>query len=555
MSSRPRSRRSDSDHNVEPTKEPPTPDRGAFGVAAETLRAAIDQAAESITIADPRGRIVYANLAAEGHMGRPRAELIGRHFVTLTGDQDASRNAEISRIVSEGGTWSGAYVVTSPATGSPMAIDLVVSPVRNTAGRVTNVVAIGRDVTRERSLEGDLAREVRQRAEIVSMISRLEATEDIEAQARELAVAMTQVEDITFVRVVALGPGDLWYRIAAQGYEGIDFTGPRPGSTLLRSIRRRARSGPWVESTRRWAIAGLPLDAAGITAVAFAPILHRGVLVGLLLAGTDIDGVATLERRLPSIGELADVASAVLGPVFADRAETADVRGTIERLIDEAAFHIVYQPIVRLRDGAVLGYEALTRFTDGSHPEVRFAEASAVGFGLDLERATLRAAVEGAIALPSDTLLSVNVSPALINQRLHLEDLLSEPAQERPLVLEITEREPVEDYEALRDAISSMAIQVRWAIDDAGAGYASLRHILELRPHFVKLDRALIANVALDPARQALLAGLLHFSQALGTTLIAEGIETNAERLVLEDLGVTAGQGYLFGRPQRARLR
>ena len=68
----------------------------------------------------------------------------------------------------------------------------------------------------------------------------------------------------------------------------------------------------------------------------------------------------------------------------------------------------------------------------------------------------------------------------------------------------------------------------------------------------MKLDRALIADIALDPARQALVAGLLHFSKALGTTLIAEGIETDAERLALEQLGVTGGQGYLFGRPAAA---
>lgn len=352
--------------------------------------------------------------------------------------------------------------------------------------------------------------------------------------------------------MIALGPGDLWYRIAARGHEVIDFRGPRPGSTLMRSIRRHARNGPWVESTRRWAGAGHPLDPAGITAVAFAPVRHRGVLVGLLVAGTDVIGPAGLERRLASIGELADVASAMLGPRFAEQAHAADVRGAIERLIREAAFRPVYQPIVRLRDGAILGYEALTRFADGSRPDVRFAEAAAVGFGLDLELATLGAALDGATTLPNDALLSVNVSPALINQGLHIEDLLGRAGQGRNIVLEITEHEPVDDYEALRDAISHMATKVRWAIDDAGAGYASLRHILELRPHFVKLDRALIVNVALDPARQALIAGLLHFSQALGTTLVAEGIETSAERLALEDLGLTAGQGYLFGRPESA---
>jgi EAL domain-containing protein (putative c-di-GMP-specific phosphodiesterase class I) len=115
----------------------------------------------------------------------------------------------------------------------------------------------------------------------------------------------------------------------------------------------------------------------------------------------------------------------------------------------------------------------------------------------------------------------------------------------------MTEREPIGDYGLLRDAIAGIGGSLRWAVDDAGAGYANLRHILELRPQFVKLDRALVTGITLDPARQALVVGLLHFSEALGATIIAEGIETEAERLALQGLGVTIGQGFLFGLPAR----
>jgi EAL domain-containing protein (putative c-di-GMP-specific phosphodiesterase class I) len=91
---------------------------------------------------------------------------------------------------------------------------------------------------------------------------------------------------------------------------------------------------------------------------------------------------------------------------------------------------------------------------------------------------------------------------------------------------------------------------VRWAIDDAGAGFASLRHVIELRPQEVKLDRGIVKRVDRDPIRQAIIAGLSHFASNAGCLLIAEGVETLAERDKLVELGVAYGQGYLFGGPE-----
>jgi EAL domain-containing protein (putative c-di-GMP-specific phosphodiesterase class I) len=95
-------------------------------------------------------------------------------------------------------------------------------------------------------------------------------------------------------------------------------------------------------------------------------------------------------------------------------------------------------------------------------------------------------------------------------------------------------------------------VAVDWAVDDAGAGYASLRHIIELRPRYVKLDRGLVTGINADPIRQALVAGMLHFGSSIGVEIIAEGIETEAERLTLQELGVRHGQGFLFARPRPA---
>jgi len=119
-------------------------------------------------------------------------------------------------------------------------------------------------------------------------------------------------------------------------------------------------------------------------------------------------------------------------------------------------------------------------------------------------------------------------------------------------VLEVTEREPIDDYGAFRKASAALGDRVDWAVDDAGAGYASLRHIIELRPRYVKLDRGLVSGINADPIRQALVAGMLHFSSSMGVELIAEGVETEAERLTLHELGVPLGQGFLFARPAPA---
>ncbi|HET7520692.1 MAG TPA: EAL domain-containing protein, partial [Candidatus Limnocylindria bacterium] len=207
----------------------------------------------------------------------------------------------------------------------------------------------------------------------------------------------------------------------------------------------------------------------------------------------------------------------------------------------------VFQPVVRLDDRTVVGYEALTRFTDGSSPLQRFAEAERAGLAIDLEAAAMESAMHAAAALPAGPWLSVNLSPAVLPNLRQLASLAA--GSVRPLVVEITERMAIDDYGAARRLLRRHLPEARIAVDDAGAGFASLRHIAELRPSIVKLDMQLVRNVHRDPAREALVAGMVHFAAASGCELIAEGIETEQERRALVRLGVTLGQGFLLGRP------
>lgn len=230
--------------------------------------------------------------------------------------------------------------------------------------------------------------------------------------------------------------------------------------------------------------------------------------------------------------------------------DAAASRRQIRAIIREAALSIVFQPIVELGSRAIVGYEALTRFSDGTRPDLRFSQADSVGLGLELEAATLEAAVRASAGLPANAWLNLNVSPALVLAGDPLASILRDWGWQ--VVLEMTEHVAVSDYDDLRRAIAVLGDTVRIAIDDAGAGFASFRHILELRPHFVKIDNAIVGGIDTDPSRQALVAGMRHFAVSTGCGLIAEGIETDAELSALCDLGISLGQGYLLGRPSPA---
>jgi len=139
------------------------------------------------------------------------------------------------------------------------------------------------------------------------------------------------------------------------------------------------------------------------------------------------------------------------------------------------------------------------------------------------------------------------VSPNLVTGDPRLADLVR--LADRPLVLEVTEHVPVDDYAALRTAIESLPASVRVAVDDAGSGVANFGHILELRPAFLKLDIGLVRGIDTDLSRQALMVGLLHFARESASQTIAEGVETESELAALRTLGVPFAQGYLLGRP------
>jgi EAL domain-containing protein (putative c-di-GMP-specific phosphodiesterase class I)/CheY-like chemotaxis protein len=225
-------------------------------------------------------------------------------------------------------------------------------------------------------------------------------------------------------------------------------------------------------------------------------------------------------------------------------------RTEIQRLVDGEGMEMHFQPIVELTTRTVVGSEALARFTDDPSrpPNERFQEAAEAGLGVELELTAIRMALAEVGYAPAGTYISVNASQR-VAMHPGLLDLLDEAPVER-LVVEITEHEAVEDYDALTTSLRVLRARgVRIAIDDAGAGFSSLRHTLRLAPDIVKLDISITRDIDSDRGRRALASAMISFADEMDMAIVAEGVETEAENAVLQELGVPFGQGYLFARP------
>jgi EAL domain-containing protein (putative c-di-GMP-specific phosphodiesterase class I) len=211
-----------------------------------------------------------------------------------------------------------------------------------------------------------------------------------------------------------------------------------------------------------------------------------------------------------------------------------------------------FQPIVDTVRGTVAGYESLARFSGPPHatPDRWFAVAHATGFGAELEARALRIALEARAWLPPNCFLSVNVGPDALTSS-PVAAVFADAGDLRGVVIEITEQTAVACYDALVTALApARGAGALLAVDDAGAGFASLKHITVLRPDFVKVDRDLIAGIDTDETKAAAVEALGMFTSRLDAWLIAEGVETIAELDRLLSLRVPLVQGYGLGTPR-----
>ncbi|MDP9467909.1 MAG: EAL domain-containing protein [Chloroflexota bacterium] len=521
----------------------------------DLLATVVEQVAESVMIADLDTRITYVNPAFERVSGYTRDEVLGKNPRILnSGVQPPAFYESMWAALTNGSPWVADFV-NRRKDGSLYTEEAVISPIHDASGALTSYVAVKRDVTREREIENQSMRRGRERALIAETLSGLRPGEAPEATAQAIC---RQVLNLSGVVAAQLFIFEIDSRAVSIGFALAGQPDPplrRLPSISSKDLRGRAAQGPWIQPwfARPGDAYFEELKHLGDHLVASAPIRSNNDLIGLLVidGGPSVDQ-ASLAESLVALVEFADLAGVLISRDVADRTDPGSARAEILDIIGRDAFEPVFQPIVDMRSEVILGYEALTRFTDGVSAEVRFAEATAVGLGLELEMATLQSVWAAAKALPRSAWVSLNVSPALILAGLPLRSLLR--GRRRSVVLEVTEHAAIDDYEALRAAISDLGQGTQLAVDDAGAGFSSLRHILELKPAYVKLDRWLVAGLHADTARQAMIVGLQHFARTTGCLLIAEGVESAEELAVLRTMDIELGQGYLFGRPASATI-
>ncbi len=281
-------------------------------------------------------------------------------------------------------------------------------------------------------------------------------------------------------------------------------------------------------------VISLAVDLAGVTDTLLAEV-HGDAAVGVSMRkGAEW----TAEQRF--------VAN-VLNPGAVGRFET---RSRVDSFLKGRGLTHVFQPVFDIRSGECFAVEALARFSGlpKQTPDVWFAEAHAIGVGVELEIVSVKRALSSLGRLRKSTTLCVNAGPRTIVSGELLQLLAA--SDPRRVVVELTEEAKVDDYPRLSCALNELHLMdVRLSIDDTGAGFSSLAHILKLAPDIIKLDRELTSGIDHDPVRAALGTALVSFAARIGAEIIAEGIETAGELEVLRGLGIRYGQGFFLCRP------
>ena len=228
-------------------------------------------------------------------------------------------------------------------------------------------------------------------------------------------------------------------------------------------------------------------------------------------------------------------------------------RDLSEVLASPGRLRPVFQPILSLATGTIVGYEGFSRFVMSPRrpPDTWFTEASRVGMGARLQAHAITQILGSAAraGLPAGTFLALNVSPRYLDHpAVGAAFSMAEPTS---LVIELTEEEAVLDYQALRRAmVPYLKRGVRFAVDDAGAGFASMRHVIELQPALVKLDAWLISGIRNRRTLRAFLRSINDFTTEIGAVLVAEGVESTSDLAVLAETGFQIlAQGFAIGKP------
>ncbi|BCY09479.1 EAL domain-containing protein [Actinoplanes sp. L3-i22] len=295
----------------------------------------------------------------------------------------------------------------------------------------------------------------------------------------------------------------------------------------------------------------LPGAQLGIRSYISVPVeLSDGSVYGTFCsAGFQADPqLADRDRVLMQV--LAHAAALIIEPDVRRRRRNAGIEQRLRPLMDSGPV-VLLQPIIDLATGRRVGAEALSRFPRewNQPPDEVFADAGLIGERESLELAALRRAADH---LPDVSgYVAMNISPATLFTPAGVQLLSALPLPR--IVLELSEHDPIHDYDHLTAVLAPLRARgMRLAIDDVGAGFSSLRHIVATAPDVIKLDRSIVAGVAGDRVLSVVVHALVELADAVGATVVAEGIEVAPDAAALAGLGVGLGQGWHFDRATTA---
>ena len=277
-------------------------------------------------------------------------------------------------------------------------------------------------------------------------------------------------------------------------------------------------------------------------------VLSDGTMYGTFCAAGLTSDKDLTDRDQALMEVLAHAAAVIIEPQVREADRRSEIESRLVPLMADGGPTVVLQPIVDLASGGRVGAEALSRFPPAwsRPPDVCFAEAHSVGLGAELELQALARAAEHLGRVSG--YLAMNVSPRTLTAAACSELLARLPLDR--VVLELSEHDPVDDYDVLTAVLAPLRVRgMRLAIDDVGAGFSSLRHIVLTTPDVIKLDRSIVAGVSADPVLHTLVRSLVDFGHGCAAAVVAEGVETAADADALLSLGVDLGQGWHFGRP------
>ena len=231
------------------------------------------------------------------------------------------------------------------------------------------------------------------------------------------------------------------------------------------------------------------------------------------------------------------------------------------KLIKNANVKSVFQPIISLADGTVIGYEALSRGPQNSYlqnPETLLKMAKKYGKLWDLEELFRTKALESIYNSKLNVKIFLNINPAIIDSLKFKNSFTKEYLKKyhldcKNIIFEITERDMIKEMDSFKETIEYCKSQnYQIAIDDAGSGHSGLNRICEIKPDYIKLDMDLIRGIDKHFVKQAIVKSMYEFSKLTDCNLIAEGIETEDELKTLIDIGIQYGQGYFIQKPKES---